>query len=140
MELKIPIRAWMAFLVAPVAPVLALTTSTAAMLVVMGEPMGPVLAGALRGSLNVAALVLPVAYLVEALVGVPLYLALRKREGLGQWRVVIVAAVVGALVVPIMLPVFQQAGREWWMIPLGGLVGAGTGALLLGFAEPRPGS
>lgn len=127
-------RIWVAVLVAPLAPVLALTISDAVIVVARGEPVVGALAGITRVGLFVAALSLPVAYLIELLVALPLYHALRKRKGLGPWRVVIVAVAVGALVVPIMLPLFSEGGRELWMIPPGGLAGGGTGCLLAAFA------
>jgi hypothetical protein len=86
---------------------------------------------------------LAVAYLAGALVGVPAYLTLRRRHGLGFLSVVLVAALGGVLAfLPVLRVLTGSAGAFGSTLALGAVVGACAGAWfwLVAFGRRSPAS
>jgi hypothetical protein len=82
---------------------------------------------------------LPIAYVVEALVGLPLYARYARAGGLRPATVVGIASLMGAAVMPLVWVAFLGGRPEWLMAGIGAVMGAaagGTFVLVAGTTHP----
>jgi hypothetical protein len=137
MDRQIPRRVWVAFLVTPLAAVLALLVCAAVWLIARGESIGTTLKGATHASFFFALFGIPTAYVIEFAVGVPLYIALRERDALVRWRIVTIATALGAVVMPLVWRGFWGGGVEWGSLVIGAVMGVVVGVVFASLAGMR---
>lgn len=142
MERVSPQRIRLAFAVAPIATVVALTVCAVIGLIAVGEPAGKTALAGIQSVWIFAFFGLPIAYLVELVVGLPLYWWWAGRPLPRRRTVVGLCAVVGAVIMPIVWAVIFGDGLEWPIVIAGacmGLAAGGTFVLIAYSASPsRP--
>jgi hypothetical protein len=74
---------------------------------------------------------LPFIYGAAVLIGLPLYLLIRRRSQLAAWHSAIAGAVLGAVTLPLAEPVVGRAG-------FGAMLGLAAGVLFWVLWRPRP--
>jgi hypothetical protein len=136
MQLLAPRRVTLAFIIAPLATVAALSLCLALWLIGAGGAARSTLAGAGHASFFLAFFGLPIAYAVELCVGLPLYLFWRDRLAT-RGPVVAVTTLIGALMMPIVWRFIWGGSLEWTMLLIGAAMGVAAGStfVLIAFAK-----
>ena len=100
------------------------------------------LAGLSHASFFFAIFGLPIAYLVEAFLGLLLHRLLRDRPAMRRRAVIAIATAVAALGMPLVWWFYWRGTVEWRLIPVGAGMGAAAGVtfalVAFGWSDSRP--
>jgi hypothetical protein len=111
-----------AFLLAPIPAV-------AFMSIIGAASVGFGAVDVLGAGVSLALFGLPIAYAVELLVVLPLYLRYRDAGAVRWWIIVGIATVTGAIVAPLVWWAFWGGPPVWGMVPTGAVLGAVAGGI-----------
>ena len=100
------------------------------------------LAGLSHASFFFAIFGLPIAYLVEASLGLVLHRLRRNRPAIRRRAVIAIATIVAALGMPSVWWFYWRGPLEWRLIPVGAAMGAAAGVtfalVAFGWSDSRP--
>ena len=125
-----------AFVVAPIAALLVLTVALSISLALESGAAAIVVRDLPMSTLYVLIVGLPVAYALELAVGVPLYRHRDRAQRMRRWHVVAIAALLGAVVMPIAWALLVPGQVVWLMAAYGALTGLVGGATFVAIAAP----
>ena len=136
MQIASTSRVLLAFIVAPLVTVLALTGALSALLLITGTRL-PSLAQAEHASFFFAMFGLPVAYAVTLVVGGPLFLLWRRRSDLRRRSVIAVTVLLGAITMPVVWHYVWGDALDWSIVLVGAFMGLAAGATFATIALRR---
>lgn len=134
---RLPRHLLLAFAVAPVVALLVLTVVLAVSLALESGASAIIVRDLPWSTFYVLIVGLPVAYLLELVVGIPLYRRRDRALRMRRWHVVAISTVVGSLVMPVAWAMLVPGQVVWLMSGYGALTGLVAGATFVGLAAPE---